>query len=179
MIKHIITILIFLLSLTALAQVNKMPSEWIFDLAKEHNLKPISYCDIPYLSENRDGFGNLNLQGFIDRVEKKYIIFLAKKDNTNEYYYVFATNEYLKTDKYLVEDVFKAEHFLGLQFLQGKMMGNFDLSEFISIQNRKKNGPKGVKIEASWIKPIIITYRPLTILVYINNEWFTHSLGDW
>lgn len=172
------TIFTFLFSITTLAQFNNMPPDWVCDLANEYNLKPVSYSDITYLSQNRDGFGNLNLQGFIDQTEKKFILFLAKKKNTNEYYYVFATNKYLKTEKYLVEDILRSEHFLGLQFLQGEIRGNFDLSEFISLKD-KKRGPKGLKVNSSWIPPIIIPHRPPITLIYINNEWFFHSLGDW
>jgi len=141
--QNVTTIFVFFLSMVSLAQVYNTPPDWVCDLASEHNLKPVTYCDIPYLYENRDGFGNLNLQGFIDRVEKKYILYLAKKINEDEYYYVFATNDYLKTDKYLVENILEAEYFLGLQFLQGVMRGNFDLSEFVSMQNKEKNVQEG------------------------------------
>ena len=51
----------------------------------------------------------------------------------DEYYYVFATNDYFKTDKYLIENILETEYFLGLQFLQGEMRGNLYLSEFASL----------------------------------------------
>lgn len=155
------------------------PPDWIYELAKEYDLVPVSKDEVPYLSKYTYGFGNLNLQGFIDYSDKKFILFLAKKNKTSEFFYVFATNNYLITNKYIVEDVFVAEHFLGIHFLQGELRGNFKLSDFVSVKNKYKKGPEGLYADSSWIEPIVIPYKPPITLIYINNEWFMHSLDDW
>ena len=163
----------------AFGQVNNTPPDWVCQLANQLEFEPVTFDEITYLSDYQDGFGNLNLNGFIDYAEKKFILFLAKKKSSKEFYYVFATNEYLKTDKYVVESIFKADQLIGIQYLIGKMRGNFDLSEFVSLKDKKTRGPKGFKVEASWINPIVIPSRPPITLIYINNEWFKHSLEDW
>lgn len=179
MLKFVITFSFLLVSLINYSQVNSKPPDWIYELAEGYGLIPVSNDEVPFLSENSYGFGNLNLQGFIEYTEKKFILFLAKNNKTSEFFYVFATNDYLRTDKYIVEDVFVANHFLGLHYLQGKLRGDFKLSEFFSVKNINKRGPKGLSVESSWIEPIIIPYKPPITLIYINNEWFMHSLGDW
>ena len=169
------------------------PPEWILKLSKEADLELVYGDRYPYLYPYTSGSGSPIICDYMngDSNEPRgfnYVLFYGRKRKSDfnnqlnyykslfynyDYYLVFAVSkEY--GEPYEIKNVFAQDGLIGMHLQYGKFDKN--LSEFKYINNRQKEGPKGINAKSIPNTPIVLsTENGFTILIYYSGEWLIHS----
>lgn len=201
--KYILIILVLIISRNDLlfAQVEQTTEAWlnypqeIIEFSNRIEMIPISGDDF-VRPDYYGGVGTPYLLNVITRSfdntprpssfvfwgvknDKKYLV-LAVDNKTDPYKVIFEIESMISISDIVGHD-YDIPASYGMVTYDGIFGFNKDLSEFKSIQNPDKKGPKGIYPSTkNGFKPIIIYDESSTmVLYYYKKEWYLYEEGDY